>query len=341
MINQPSPACFEHQGIPEPSSAQDWCRIRADIRRRVLQVLGPFPDTTPPVEVRTLDVQAGVGRISYRREHIRIRSEHDDWITACMLVPTHLQGPCPVVICHHPTTEGAGKQVVAGISGSLPGTPPEPKYSYGLELAADHRFITVCPDQIHDGERVASRGLVNDSRPFYERHPEWSIIGKYVWDTSRIVDYLLTRPDVRPDAIGVIGHSLGAHAAVFSAALDDRIAACVSNGGTHCWNDGERLHWCGDDTSDPRWQYMRNARPFLLDKSARPPFSFVERTALIAPRALFVLLTENGARRQGLGDFIAHLRSVYTSSGASANLKSAVYGGGHGFPPRPRIDAYQ
>ena len=49
--------------------------------------------------------------------------------------------------------------------------------------------------------------------------------------TSAVVDYLVTRPEIDPERLGVLGRSLGGHYAIKSAASDGRVRACVSWGG--------------------------------------------------------------------------------------------------------------
>lgn len=56
-----------------------------------------------------------------------------------------------------------------------------------------------------------------------------------VEDTRHALSFLATRPEVDPDRIGVIGHSFGAAVAIYTAGVDERVAACVSSGG---WGDG-------------------------------------------------------------------------------------------------------
>lgn len=61
------------------------------------------------------------------------------------------------------------------------------------------------------------------------RHPGVTPLGKWIFDLQRIVDYLLTRPDVDPARIGMIGHSLGGKMALYGAAFEPRIKATVSS----------------------------------------------------------------------------------------------------------------
>lgn len=48
-------------------------------------------------------------------------------------------------------------------------------------------------------------------------------------DLSRGIDYLLTRPDVDPQRIGVMGTSQGGYLVLGAAAIDARVKACVSH----------------------------------------------------------------------------------------------------------------
>jgi len=56
-----------------------------------------------------------------------------------------------------------------------------------------------------------------------------------VRDTHHAVNWLLTRKDIDHERIAVLGHSFGAAIAVYAAAIDTRIAACISSAG---WGDG-------------------------------------------------------------------------------------------------------
>jgi hypothetical protein len=58
-----------------------------------------------------------------------------------------------------------------------------------------------------------------------------------VEDTRAAVTFMQSRPEVDPDRIAVVGSSFGAAVAVYTAGVDDRVAAVISSGG---WGNGER-----------------------------------------------------------------------------------------------------
>ena len=56
-------------------------------------------------------------------------------------------------------------------------------------------------------------------------------VGERLDPILRAVDLLCSLPEVDPARIGVIGHSLGGHNAIFVALFDDRLKAVVSSCG--------------------------------------------------------------------------------------------------------------
>jgi len=58
-----------------------------------------------------------------------------------------------------------------------------------------------------------------------------------VEDTRAAVTFMQSRPEVDSDRIAVVGSSFGAAVAVYTAGVDDRVAAVISSGG---WGNGER-----------------------------------------------------------------------------------------------------
>ncbi|PNQ82675.1 alpha/beta hydrolase [Paenibacillus sp. F4] len=60
---------------------------------------------------------------------------------------------------------------------------------------------------------------------------------------SRAIDFLLTRPEVDPDKIIVHGESFAAYDSLRFASFDHRIAAVISDGGTHAFDWDAMLKW--------------------------------------------------------------------------------------------------
>jgi hypothetical protein len=81
-----------------------------------------------------------------------------------------------------------------------------------------------------------------------ELYTDWEEDGERAWDVMRALDYALSRPDVDPSRIVIVGLSLGGEVAAYVGALDPRVTITLPTGfspdlsvlkyyGSHgCWN---------------------------------------------------------------------------------------------------------
>lgn len=293
-----------------------WPERRQEVERRWLALLGDFPTDVPELRVEMKEVAREDGLTRY---HVTFQAEHDDRVTAWLLVPDAArEKPAPAIICIHSTTFGSGKDSTIGLAGRRPIDPPrDPQVgaAYGLELAR-HGFVTLSIDLLTDGERIHPGDRVMDTRRFYLKHPEWSIVGKNTWDIMRSVDLLQTLDFVDHDHIGCTGWSLGGHTALFAAAFDPRITATISNGGVlrwyrHAdawsrqlpswqpWKEGdpvsknkELLRRFGFMPNSGPYIYIKKFRPYIDDQAKRIPVDFDSLMAMVAPRPLMIISTE-------------------------------------------------
>src|SRR5699024_1631668 len=61
----------------------------------------------------------------------------------------------------------------------------------------------------------------------HQDHPNWTGVGKLVWDGRRAIDLLFELPDIDTQRVAMMGHSLGGKISFYTAALDDRIKATI------------------------------------------------------------------------------------------------------------------
>jgi oligo-alginate lyase len=281
-----------------------------------------------PVEVKELGSEELDG---YTRRHIMIRSEPEDWIPAYLLIPKHLTAArVPAMLCLHQTV-AQGKEEPCDIKG-------DPELAFAVELVK-RGFVCLAPDAIGFGERIpAGKQPYHDSAAFYRKHPNWSFMGKMVWDTGRAIDYLETLPMVDSKHIGSIGHSHGAYETLFAAAFEPRISAAVAS--------------CGFTTfrSDPnpeRWSHLTALIPQLgcyLPDVASIPFDWQHVLALTAPRHLFVWYATQDTifpHTDNLDGVLKDVQTVYRLHGATDALSWQVFAGPHKFPKTGREQAYR
>ena len=188
-------------------------------------VMGDLPGgerrVPPDVEI-VEDIDVG----TYVRRKISFATEPGDRCWAWLMIPrVRLWAdaePGPGMLCLHQTTR-IGKDEPAGLSGKA-------NLHYARELA-ERGFTVLVPDYPGYGDYRAD--------PYALGYASATMKG--IWNHMRAVDVLTELAMVDPERVGCIGHSLGAHNALFLAAFDTRLRAVVSSCGftRFSWNNDE------------------------------------------------------------------------------------------------------
>lgn len=322
-----------------------WPERRRQIERRWLELLGDFPVDVPPLnpdrqqvtlqpgcpserltrqQLEMLQQQLAEEQGEIARYHVSFQTQANDRVTGWLLVPEAARRRATAaMICIHSTTGGSGKDATVGLSGRTPADPPDSTAggrSYGLHLAR-HGYVTLSIDLLTDGQRIEPGASVLDSRPFYQRHPDWSIVGKNSWDIMRSVDFLESLDFVDSRHIGCVGLSLGGHTAVFAGAFEPRIAATICVGGVLDWHrPGE--HW---SRSRGKYIYIKKFRPYIDDPELPVPVDFDHLMMMVAPRPLLILSSEwEFYNRRSLLDKCLSVARVYVDWRDSEGLPSVI-----------------
>ncbi len=284
------------------------------------QAMGPLPDRShlPPLDVQVEETYDGT---TFTRLKLSFQSEPGDRVPAYLFLPKGLDGRrVPGILALHQTTP-LGKMEPAGLG------PNENKH-YGLELAK-RGYVVLVPD-------YPSFGDYKDYDFHADRYTSGSMKG--IFNHMRAVDLLSSRPEVDPQRLGVIGHSLGGHNAMFVAVFDERLKVIVSSCGWtpfHHYYGGKLDGWTSD-------RYVPAIRTeFGLDPN-RVPFDMYEIVAAFAPRAFYSIspLHDSNFDVEGVRKVIAAARPVYELLGVADHLQVRYPDSPHDFPPKERHEAY-
>lgn len=311
--------------------AQGWQHKRSGIRRQWLDFIGGVPDRVP-VSYKTL---GETKEHDHTRIHLVYDTAHGDNVPAYLLIPDDSvsgaapDGRRPAVLALHPTHE-SGKANVATADG-------RENRRYGLELVS-RGYIVLAPDALTAGERIYEGLSSFHSKPFYERHPEWSTVGKNVLDHRQGVDLLCSLSGVDAGRIGVIGHSFGGYNAYFLAGLDDRIQAAVSSCGfSPFYGDHRPTHWGVRDWYTHLPKVSESLSRFEV------PFEFHEIAALAAPVPSFHYFGQSDRifpHWKAIGECMEDLYKLYRFLGADDRFQAVMTVKDHDFPPEIRHMAY-
>ena len=315
-------------GVRPVVTTADWAERAAHIRAGLQQAMGPLPGAAArvPLDVEELGETPSA---KYLRRKVRFTPEVGDRVPAWLLIPHRLRQRAPAMLCLHQTT-AIGKDEPAGLGG-------RPSLHYAHELA-ERGYVCLVPDYPSFGEYPYDFGKQG------AHHASGSI--KAVWNNLRAVDLLESLPQVDAERIGVIGHSLGGHNALFTAVFDPRLKAVVTSCGFTPFPDyygGRVAGWTSD-------RYMPRIRTVYGNDAARIPFDFPEVLGAIAPRGVFSnspVRDDNfevgGVRRAfaaAAAVFELHGRAEGVSGGPEPRLVLRTPDSGHDFPDAERRAAY-
>jgi dienelactone hydrolase len=310
--------------LPLPLRAADG-PDRAAIRKKMEQAMGPLPalDRKVPLDAKVEKEEELVG---YVRKKVTFAAEKGDRVPAWLLVPAGASADKkrPAMLCLHQTV-AIGKDEPVGLGG-------KESLHYALHLVK-RGYVCLAPDYPSFGE------YKYDFKAAFQRGDYQSGTMKAIWNNMRAVDFLLTLSEVDGERVGVIGHSLGGHNAMFTAAFDERLKVIVSNCG-FCsfakYYGGNLKGWTSD-------RYMPRIASEYGNDPKRMPFEFADVVTSFAPRAFLAVapVRDDNFAVDGVKDVIRAAEPAYKALGKAENLQALYPDAAHDFPEAARKAAYE
>jgi hypothetical protein len=298
----------------------EWKKRQDEALAGFQKVSGPLPETEMrcPLEPQ---IQEDIDCGSYVRRLITYASQPGGRVPAYLCIPkTALTGTqTPAVLCLHPTENSIGFKVVVGLGGKA-------HRQYAQELA-ERGFITLSP----------SYPLLADYQPNLKDLAMPSGTMKAIWDNIRGLDYLDSLPFVAKEkGYAAIGHSLGGHNAIFTAAFDTRIRIIV----TSCGFDSLLDYYGGNLKGYVQERYMLRMADYL-GHAQDVPWDYDELIACLAPRRVFINapLKDANFRHDSVDRVVASAKSIFELHGVPQNLRVAHPDCEHDFPDTERLAA--
>ncbi len=293
-------------------TAAEWQLKKPDLRTRILWGLGeapPFAESGPgKYGAESTHLAALLGRATVPEGLQKQSFNFGNYLAGDLYFPANADRTgkkLPVVIWLPPLSNATGYT-----AGYRRGEQPH------LALARLGCAVLAF-DQIGNGARL------EEVRNFYQRYPQWSLLGKNVEDTLAAVEALQKLNFIDPKRIYVLGYATGAMAALHAAALDERIAGVVAVAGF----TPLRLDTAAKGTGGiARWAQWLPWQPRLgafLGQEARIPYDYHEVLGMIAPRPTLVALPrlDYQSTRQDIDVCLAEAGKVFTLLGGKENLQ--------------------
>jgi dienelactone hydrolase len=335
----------------------DLASWRTTARAKMRELLHYAPEEVDPQAEVVSRQDCG----DYIREEIRFNTTPVFRVPGTVLIPKGLTKPAPAVVLLH----SHGGYYLWGRERELEGDEVHPtliemRESYGRKAIGTELvrrgYVVITIDMFFWGER---RMVLEDDPPEWKERPvgissdsvlkfnqrsnaseqlmgrtllsagvTWA--GIIAWDDLRTVDYLVTRPEVDPQRIGCVGHSVGGLRSAYLAALDDRIRAAVV---------------CGWMCSFPH-QLAKHIRSTIGHTKLIPGIyqlmDHPDIASLAMPKPLMVINGIQDALFEPDGVRAAHdkLAKCYAKAGVPDHFKSLIEERPHEFNAERQEDAW-
>lgn len=301
-----------HAEDKPPATRKVWEDRRAELRKAMFAVIGPFPDKETPLEPKELGV---LKRDGYRIEKLIFQSRPDVWVTASAYVPEGLKGKAPAVLVVHGHWAWARRDPVVQAR------------CLGLVKLG---FFVLAVDAFGAGERFTTPGRGTYHGALYGS-TLWptgqTLLGMQVYDNRRAIDYLRSRSEVDGDLLGVTGASGGGNQSMYAGALDERIRAVVPVCSVGTYQAYLHAACCVCEVLPGALRFCEEG----------------DVLGLVAPRALLVINATKDGFQFSVGEAeksIARARPIFKLFGVEEKLRHSTFESPHDYNQAMREAMY-
>jgi len=179
-----------------------WMPKRRDIRRRLADAVGPFPDKKVPLKAK---INKRYDRDGYTVEGVSFHTRPNWPVSSLLYLPKKGKRPYPAVLLVHGHSFAQKAYTV---------------YQKVAVHLVRNGYAVLAVDFVGGGERKPQQ-----HENLYLYMAGQTVQGLMVWDNMRAIDYLMTRREIDPRRIGITGSSGGGNQTAFTTVFDERIAA--------------------------------------------------------------------------------------------------------------------
>src|SRR5262245_21677300 len=314
------------------TTATDWAAKRRPELKRLFQhyMYGQLP-AARKVEAKVLheDTSAFGGKATLRELLLTMAPAPAPGVRVLLVVPNARKGPAPVFVG---TNFEGNHALVDDPKVRLPDTWMYPgrlatdaargkaKDVWAIDQSIDRGYAvaTLYVGDL-DPDRKETRGGL---RPHVDPDQKAGTIAFWAWGIHRVIDHLVTRPELDPKKIAVVGHSRLGKTALVAAAFDERIALAIPHqagcGGTAPSRGKVGESVTRINTAFPHW--FNDTFKKFNDRPEHLPFDQNCLAALVAPRPLLFTnaVAATWANPDGQFEVLKAAEPVWKLLGASA-----------------------
>jgi len=297
------------------ATREAWLAKRPELRRRFLDMLGLDP-ALPRTDLKAT-VTGTVDRGAVAVELVHFQSKPGLYVTGNLYRPANAAGRKPAIlyVCGHSGRGRDGNKTAF--------------QDHGMWFATNG-YVCLVVDTLQLGEVAGKHhGTYNLDR-FWWHSRGYTPAGVECWNGIRAIDYLVSRPDVDADKIGVTGISGGGATTVWVAAADERVKVAVPVSGM-------------SDLQSYVTNRVINGHCDCMFAYNLYRWEWTTILALFAPKPLLFANSDNDPifPMDGNRRIVARLRKCYEMLDAGRNVEEYVSRGGHDYRPDLRRAIFQ
>ncbi len=295
-------------------SAEDWDTRAQDIREFIISGTGPFPKRTP-LNARITD---RLERKDYVVENILFESRPNFLVSANLYLPKNVTFPRPVILNitgHNQEGKGSARTQKICIAQVKKGF---------VALAID--VLGQGERQIYDVQVGIAHQIIGTQAFISGTH----VFNFMAWDAIRAIDYLVSRPEVDAQKIGITGSSGGGMMSTYILPFEDRIKVAVPVCNPNTWN--YRVH---ANLSTDHEQVFFGAFDNAIDPRGDPLFAQ-------APNPLLINATTDDDLNpaKGVWDLSSWLYKSYSAHGVPEKFTTTMVKAAHEYNLEQREITY-
>ena len=285
----------------------------AKMRETFLEKLGGVPERDCPLDPITTKI---IEKEQFTLESVVFKARKGTYVTGTWYFPKHLTGPSAAVLfmCGHSTN---GRMF--------------PRYQAICQMLVQAGLIVFAVDPAGQGERMSFYDRETGEYLLQDAVDDHDLCGipamatghfleaYFMNDQISAVDYMLTRPEVDPNRIGITGCSGGGLQSISMMICDDRIAAAAPV----CFTTTRREIVSTNQTQDAEQ---------IWPGCAAYGFDHFEPIIIFVPKPVVILASSaDFFPVEGAFEVYDRLKQIYALYGKEDNIGISVADGCHGF----------
>jgi len=281
-------------------------RRKKRLRRQLWKLLTP---PAKPLPSPRIQIVGRTEKEDYAVEKIVFEVFKKLYGTALLYLPRKADFPAPGILCVH---------------GHWKNAKHEPVVQSRCICLAKRGYVVLNLDKVGYGEREPQ----GHSHTHYLYLAGSCLQGMLIRENIAMLDYLISRPEVDGERIGLTGCSGGGNQTMYLAALEERIKVAVPVCSVNTYTD----------------QLFRGIGCSCEGiPSALALMEEYDILSLVAPRPLLVIsgIKDVGFPILGTRKCVSRLREIYQLYGAPEKLKSVEFYEGHGYSRAMREEMYR